>query len=55
MTEDERFLLTLIEKYSLDQLEDAYINDVYQRLKEQIIAQEVIKRFDRANESDNAG
>ena len=54
MTEDDRFILRLIEKYALDQYEDQYITKVYQRLKEQIIAEEVAKRFDQASKSDNA-
>jgi hypothetical protein len=54
MTEDDRFILRLIEKYALDQYEDAYICGVYQRLKEQLVAERVAERFDQANKSDNA-
>ena len=45
MTEDDRFMLRLIEKYALDHYQNEYITEVYQRLKEQIIAEEVAKRL----------
>lgn len=54
VTEDDRFMLRLIEKYALDHYQNEYITEVYQRLKEQIIAEEVAKRFDQASKSDNA-
>lgn len=54
MTEDDRFMLRLIEKYALDHYQNEYITEVYQRLKEQIIAEEVAKRFDQASKSDSA-